>query len=140
MKTSLAMMAKHFGELATVRGILTYKLSPFEQRAFAGAISHGIPNIFRRIRSKIFIVTPRKYLLLIQNFICSQLFLYRYTCCAMALTVSKLGNKTSRGSVLDENSETLTTFKHDSRALEKIYMISKEVPHKKSSLLSKIRV
>lgn len=74
MKTSLAMMAKHFGELATVRGILTYKLSPFEQRAFAGAISHGIPNIFRRIRQKIFIVTPRKYLLLIQNFICSQLF------------------------------------------------------------------
>lgn len=111
MKTSLAMMAKHFGELATVRGILTYKLSPFEQRAFAGAISHGIPNIFRRIRSKIFIVTPRKYLLLIQNFICSQLFLYRYTCCAMALTVSKLGNETSRGSVLDENSETLTTLK-----------------------------
>lgn len=103
------MMAKHFGELATVRGIITYKLSPFEQRAFAGAISHGIPNIFRRIRQKIFIVVPRKYLLLIQNFISSQLFLYRYTCFAMVLTVSKSGNKTSRGSILDEIKETLKT-------------------------------
>nr|ABD98779.1 putative ubiquinol-cytochrome c reductase complex ubiquinone-binding protein QP-C [Graphocephala atropunctata] len=58
MRTSEALLAKHFGDLATVRGILTYKLSPFEQRAFAGAISHGLPNIFRRIRSKIFIVAP----------------------------------------------------------------------------------
>lgn len=60
MRPSPALLAKHFGELATVRGILTYKLSPFEQRAFAGAISHGIPNMYRRFRSKIFIVLPRK--------------------------------------------------------------------------------
>lgn len=60
MRLARALYAKHFGELGTVRGILTYKLSPFEQRAFAGAISHGVPNIFRRIASKIGIVAPRK--------------------------------------------------------------------------------
>lgn len=53
-------MGGHFGELAKVRGIVTYKISPFEQRAFAKAISHGVPNIFRRIRSNIFRVVPRK--------------------------------------------------------------------------------
>lgn len=53
-------MGGHFGELAKVRGIITYKISPFEQRAFAKAISHGVPNIFRRIRSNIFYIVPRK--------------------------------------------------------------------------------
>ncbi|XP_067014563.1 cytochrome b-c1 complex subunit 8 [Anabrus simplex] len=51
-------MGKHFGELAKIRGIITYRLSPFEQRAFAGAISHGLPNIFVRMRSSIFRVLP----------------------------------------------------------------------------------
>ncbi|XP_054268432.1 cytochrome b-c1 complex subunit 8 [Macrosteles quadrilineatus] len=58
MRQTLTLLGKHFGELATVRGIITYKLSPFEQRAFAGAISQGLPNIFRRIRAKLFIVAP----------------------------------------------------------------------------------
>lgn len=53
-------MGKHFGELAKIRGLITYKLSPHEQRAYAGAISNGIPNIFRRLRENIFIVVPRK--------------------------------------------------------------------------------
>lgn len=53
-------MAHGFGKLAKVHGIVTYKLSPFEQRAFAGAITKGIPNIFRRFRSNIFTVAPRK--------------------------------------------------------------------------------
>jgi len=52
-------MAKGFGELAKVRGIVQFRLSPHEQRAFAGAISQGVPNVFRRIRSEIFFVaTP----------------------------------------------------------------------------------
>ncbi|XP_059622208.1 cytochrome b-c1 complex subunit 8 [Phlebotomus argentipes] len=51
-------MGKHFGELAKVHGIVTYKLSPFEQRAFAGVISNGVPNTLRRIRSNIFRVLP----------------------------------------------------------------------------------
>lgn len=54
-------MGKHFGELAKVRGIVQFRLSPHEQRAFAGAISQGLPNIFRRIRSEIFFVAPRKF-------------------------------------------------------------------------------
>jgi ubiquinol-cytochrome c reductase subunit 8 len=53
-------MGKHFGELAKIRGIIQYRLSPFEQRAFAGAISKGLPNIFFRIRSNIFRVLPRE--------------------------------------------------------------------------------
>lgn len=53
-------MGKHFGELAKIRGLITYKLSPYEQRAFAGAISNGIPNIFRRFRETVFRVAPRK--------------------------------------------------------------------------------
>lgn len=54
-------MGLHFGELAKIRGLITYKLSPHEQRAYAGAISNGIPNIFRRFRESVFIVAPRKY-------------------------------------------------------------------------------
>lgn len=53
-------MGKHFGELAKIRGIIQYRLSPFEQKAFAGAISKGLPNIFFRIRSNIFRVLPRE--------------------------------------------------------------------------------
>lgn len=54
-------MGKHFGELAKIRGVIQYRLSPFEQRAFAGAISKGLPNIFFRIRSNIFRVLPREF-------------------------------------------------------------------------------
>jgi ubiquinol-cytochrome c reductase subunit 8 len=54
-------MGKHFGELAKIRGIIQYRLSPFEQRAFAGAISKGLPNILFRIRSNIFRVLPREF-------------------------------------------------------------------------------
>lgn len=53
-------MGQHFGELAKVYGIITYKLSPFEQRAFAGAISQGLPNVFRRLASNALRVVPRK--------------------------------------------------------------------------------
>jgi ubiquinol-cytochrome c reductase subunit 8 len=51
-------MGKHFGELATIRGLITYKISPHEQRAFAGAISYGIPNMVRRFRECVFRVVP----------------------------------------------------------------------------------
>lgn len=53
-------MGLHFGELAKIRGIVIHKISPYEQKAFAGAISKGFPNTIRRIRGQIFIVTPRK--------------------------------------------------------------------------------
>ncbi|KAH8302345.1 hypothetical protein KR044_005399 [Drosophila immigrans] len=58
MRLTSILNGAHFGNLAKVHGIVTYKLSPFEQRAFAGAISNGLPNIVRRIRSNIFRVTP----------------------------------------------------------------------------------
>ena len=53
-------MGKGFGNLAHIRGLIKYTLSPYEQRAFAGAISVGVPNMFRRFRSKVFIVATRK--------------------------------------------------------------------------------
>ncbi|KAK3611100.1 hypothetical protein CHS0354_000107 [Potamilus streckersoni] len=51
-------MGRHFGNIAKVSGIVTYTLSPFEQRAFANAIKKGVPNMIRRIREQIFIVAP----------------------------------------------------------------------------------
>ncbi|XP_059486964.1 cytochrome b-c1 complex subunit 8 [Neocloeon triangulifer] len=52
------MGGKHFGELHRVRGLITYKISPFEQRAFAGFISTGIGNSFRRFRGQALRVLP----------------------------------------------------------------------------------
>ncbi|KAF5302270.1 hypothetical protein FQA39_LY10309 [Lamprigera yunnana] len=43
------MGAKEFGNLYKIRGIITYSLSPYEQRAFAGAIKKGLPNMIKRI-------------------------------------------------------------------------------------------
>jgi ubiquinol-cytochrome c reductase subunit 8 len=54
------MGGQHFGELAKVRGIVVHKISPFEQKAFAGAISKGVPNTLRRMSAQIFRVVPRK--------------------------------------------------------------------------------
>uniref|UniRef100_A0A6M2DG54 Cytochrome b-c1 complex subunit 8 n=1 Tax=Xenopsylla cheopis TaxID=163159 RepID=A0A6M2DG54_XENCH len=51
-------MGKGFGELAKIRGIVYYTLSPFEQKAFAGFISKGLPNTLRRIRESAFIFLP----------------------------------------------------------------------------------
>ncbi len=52
----------HFGNLAKIRGIITYTLSPFEQGAFAGVISKGLPNTIRRCREMFFRVVPRETL------------------------------------------------------------------------------
>ncbi|XP_026466104.1 cytochrome b-c1 complex subunit 8-like [Ctenocephalides felis] len=51
-------MGKHFGELYKIRGLVSYTLSPFEQKAFAGLISKGLPNTLRRIRESAFIILP----------------------------------------------------------------------------------
>lgn len=51
-------MGGHFGELAKVRGIITHKISPYEQKAFAGAISKGVPNTIRRCSAQAFRVLP----------------------------------------------------------------------------------
>ncbi|KAH9489277.1 hypothetical protein Btru_056994 [Bulinus truncatus] len=52
-------MGMKWGNLATnIRGVIYYSLSPYEQKAFAGAISKGVPNLFRRFRGQVFRVTP----------------------------------------------------------------------------------
>jgi len=59
MRTSLAHLGKGFGQLGvTVRGTTKYHISPFEQRAFAGAFSNGLPNTLWRIRSSFFTTVP----------------------------------------------------------------------------------
>ncbi|XP_018418721.1 PREDICTED: cytochrome b-c1 complex subunit 8 [Nanorana parkeri] len=51
-------MGLHFGDLAKVRHIITFTLSPFEQRAFAKMFSGGIPNVWRRFSSNFLTVAP----------------------------------------------------------------------------------
>ena len=59
--TGLVTMGLHFGGLAKVRHVITYSLSPFEQRAFPNYFSKGIPNVWRRFTSSFFRVAPREY-------------------------------------------------------------------------------
>merc|ERR1712126_447888 len=59
MKPTSVLNGQHFGVgLAKVNGIVKYTLSPFEQRAFAGAVSFGIPNLFYRFRTQVLKVAP----------------------------------------------------------------------------------
>ncbi|KAI3351831.1 hypothetical protein L3Q82_020671, partial [Scortum barcoo] len=56
--SSLVNMGQHFGELAKIRHVITYSLSPFEQRAFPNYFSKGIPNVWRRFTGSFFKVAP----------------------------------------------------------------------------------
>ncbi|XP_008325617.1 cytochrome b-c1 complex subunit 8 isoform X2 [Cynoglossus semilaevis] len=51
-------MGLHFGDLAKVRHVITYSISPFEQRAFPHYFSKGLPNVWRRFRSSVFKIGP----------------------------------------------------------------------------------
>ncbi|RMX52739.1 hypothetical protein pdam_00019290 [Pocillopora damicornis] len=42
-------MGRKFGMLTNAKNIITYSLSPFEQRAFAG-IAKGMANMARRVK------------------------------------------------------------------------------------------
>ncbi|NWS96592.1 QCR8 protein, partial [Mionectes macconnelli] len=53
-----AAMGKHFGNLARVRHVITYSLSPFEQRAIPNVFSQGVPNVMRRFTSQVLKVVP----------------------------------------------------------------------------------
>jgi len=57
MRLTDIVRAKGFGQLHRTRHVISYRLSPFEQRAFAG-ISQAPLNWLRRIRSNIFTVAP----------------------------------------------------------------------------------
>ena len=52
-------MGKGFGNLGLyVRHIITYSLSPHEQRAFAGFLTHSPGNLIRRFFDQVFYVAP----------------------------------------------------------------------------------
>ncbi|KAM8974037.1 cytochrome b-c1 complex subunit 8 [Pelodytes ibericus] len=51
-------MGVHFGDLAKVRHVISYSLSPFEQRAFPSFVSKGIPNVWRRFSDQFLYVAP----------------------------------------------------------------------------------
>ncbi len=54
-----AVMGQKFGELGVKsKNIVSYSLSPFEQKAFAGFFSKGLSNLYRRFRSQVFYVAP----------------------------------------------------------------------------------
>ena len=53
------MGGQKFGNLGVKsKNIISYSLSPFEQRAFAGFFSKGIANLYRRFRSQVFYIAP----------------------------------------------------------------------------------
>ncbi|RXN26783.1 magnesium transporter NIPA2-like protein [Labeo rohita] len=54
----LGTMGRHFGDLAKIRHVVTYSISPFEQRAFPNYFSKGIPNVWRRFKTSVFKVAP----------------------------------------------------------------------------------
>ncbi|XP_004586458.1 cytochrome b-c1 complex subunit 8 [Ochotona princeps] len=51
-------MGREFGNLTRVRHVISYSLSPFEQRAFPHFFSKGIPNVLRRARASVLRVVP----------------------------------------------------------------------------------
>ncbi|XP_027705034.1 cytochrome b-c1 complex subunit 8 [Vombatus ursinus] len=51
-------MGREFGKLIRVRHIISYSLSPFEQRAFPNYFTKGIPNMLRRTQDSILRVAP----------------------------------------------------------------------------------
>lgn len=52
-------MGGEFGNLKNdIRGIITTKLSPFEQKAFKGLFSHGVPNAIKRTASNVPYIVP----------------------------------------------------------------------------------
>eukprot|EP00093_Oithona_nana_P002553 02553.XXX_24522_24198_1 [CDS] Oithona nana genome sequencing. len=58
MRTSLVTLGKKWGGLAVIRGTTKYHISPFEQKAFAGAISKGVPNTLWRFRTNVLYWAP----------------------------------------------------------------------------------
>ncbi|XP_047368957.1 cytochrome b-c1 complex subunit 8 [Vespa velutina] len=51
-------MGLKFGNLYKLRGIVYFRLSPHEQKAFKGFISEGVPNTIRRFHSSVFRYLP----------------------------------------------------------------------------------
>ena len=56
------MGGKKFGQFIYAKNVISYTLSPFEQKAFAGVMTNGPVNLWRRFRAKALIVLPPLYL------------------------------------------------------------------------------
>ncbi|KAM9051349.1 cytochrome b-c1 complex subunit 8-like [Megaptera novaeangliae] len=53
-----ATLGREFGHLMRVWPVITYSLSPLEQRAFPHCFSEGVPNMLQRTRACIFHIVP----------------------------------------------------------------------------------
>ncbi|XP_008012593.1 cytochrome b-c1 complex subunit 8 [Chlorocebus sabaeus] len=52
-------MGREFGNLTRIRHVISYSLSPLEQRALPHVLSKGVPNMLRRVRESFFRVVPQ---------------------------------------------------------------------------------
>ena len=64
-------MGRHFGDLAVIRGIIYYRLSPHELKPFATAFAHGIPNLIPRTLATMYTWLPSTLILIRILFCCS---------------------------------------------------------------------
>merc|ERR1712121_379313 len=55
---SVTMGLKWGNMQSNIRGLVMYQLSPYEQKAFAGAFTKGLPNTVRRVKGQMFRVCP----------------------------------------------------------------------------------
>ncbi|XP_031835477.1 ubiquinol-cytochrome c reductase ubiquinone-binding protein [Nomia melanderi] len=51
-------MGKTFGELAKVSGVTFFRLSPYEQKPFAGVLTNGVRNTIRRFNDSMVTFVP----------------------------------------------------------------------------------
>jgi len=56
--TSALLGGPQWGKLGKVNAHVYYSLSPYEQKAFAGVVSKGIPNLARRFMDEIGFIAP----------------------------------------------------------------------------------
>ena len=57
--TSLIRCGQKFGQLATIRGVTKYQISPFEQKVFGGFFVKSTVNVLWLLRRNIFYFGPR---------------------------------------------------------------------------------
>ena len=57
--TSLIRCGSKFGQLATIRGVTKYQISPFEQKVFGGFFVKSTVNVLWLLRRNIFYFGPR---------------------------------------------------------------------------------
>jgi ubiquinol-cytochrome c reductase subunit 8 len=61
--TGVARHSKWFGHMGNLggpaqKGLITYQLSSYQQRPFAGVLKHGVFNTFRRVSGQVPYILP----------------------------------------------------------------------------------